>query len=746
MNNDTEIILAGCAPVPLAAYLKALGVLRLVVEQGADPNARGRWCNEHFVLRTALSGAALVEFFLERYAPTPVIAPWNGGSGFFPKDNKDGIAPLRDAKAPRFHAFRDTIGQVDALLADHGIGEKPEKESKARLLQLLRAVLPDDALEWLDAVVVLGSDNPRYPPLLGTGGNDGRLDFTNNFMQRLVELFDANTGKPSSAAEELLRAALFADIVAGMGSAAIGQFSPGAAGGPNAVTGFDGGSLVNPWDFVLMLEGAMLFAASTSRRLESGVPATASYPFTVFPTGAGNGSTTVADEAPARAEMWMPLWEGEASLDELRALMAEGRVTLGRRNARDGLDFARAVAKMGINRGITAFQRYGFMMRSGRAYLATPLTRLQVRRNPQADLVDELDQSGWLNRFRAKARAGSNRANSLARRLEDAIFDLAAHPVPAEIGGMSSAARVQKVLSVLAAVQHYLATTPKVREELPPVPRLNHQWVRAADDRSDEFRIAAALAGIHADALPKNAYGGNRGRDAMPMAVHMAPVHPRERARWDPGSRLSVWGGDDLYENLAQVLQRRLVEAERLPLTEKPLFGGVSADLSAVAALLAGECDAGRIAELVVSLSLCQSPAYLPRRERIHRPLPLPFLLLKPLFVPDPVLRDPRVGILPNDGSSRLPLPRAIPRLLANGRTAEALKQGIQRLRGSGVPVIPLPEAGSGSEGRRLLAALVVPLRPEDLKELYERTNKLRHNAADHETTNEGQLFTYTRR
>ncbi len=38
--------------------------------------------------------------------------------------------------------------------------------------------------------------------MLGTGGNDGRLDFTSNFMQRVVSLFDveseAGTAKPNT--------------------------------------------------------------------------------------------------------------------------------------------------------------------------------------------------------------------------------------------------------------------------------------------------------------------------------------------------------------------------------------------------------------------------------------------------------------------------------------------------------------------------------------------------------------------
>jgi CRISPR-associated protein Csx17 len=42
VTEAREHVLGGCRPVPLASYLKALGVLRLVSEQ-ADPNAGGRF-------------------------------------------------------------------------------------------------------------------------------------------------------------------------------------------------------------------------------------------------------------------------------------------------------------------------------------------------------------------------------------------------------------------------------------------------------------------------------------------------------------------------------------------------------------------------------------------------------------------------------------------------------------------------------------------------------------------------------
>jgi CRISPR-associated protein Csx17 len=97
-----------------------------------------------------------------------------------------------------------------------------------------------------------------------------------------------------------------------------------------------------------------------------------------------------SDAGSSRGEIWMPLWPNPVKIDELRALLAEGRVTLGRRPARDGLDFARAVSRLGTDRGINAFQRYGFMVRNGLAYLATPIARVESKRAPGADLINDL--------------------------------------------------------------------------------------------------------------------------------------------------------------------------------------------------------------------------------------------------------------------------------------------------------------------------------------------------------------------
>ncbi len=705
MSTDVDarrdLRLAGCSSVPLAGYLKALGVFRLVAAQ-KDPQAAGRWNEGRFVLSSRLDEDGLEHFLLEEYRPSPIVAPWNGGSGFYPKDNQAGIEAISGSAAPRFATYRVVVALCREILAEGAFEVRPGGEEKVTLLERLRARLPEAALPWLDAAVVLTDGDPKYPPLLGTGGNDGRLDFTNNFMQRLIELFDPSNGGPRSRAASWLRGALFGESIPELAAAAIGQFAPGDAGGANASIGFEGGSLINPWDFVLMLEGAVLFAAASTRRLEAAGHGLLSYPFTVRPVGAGSGSTATQDEGDARAEIWLPLWPRAVGIQELEALLAEGRATVGGRPARDGLDFARAVAALGVDRGIGAFERYGFLMRAGRAYLATPLGRMRVRRQPNVMLVEELEKNRYLDRLRSYARRDEapGSVRRLVRSLETGLFELARH------GG---ALRLQEVLAVLGDLQRVVGRSPAARAVVPPVPFLSERWAEAADDFTDEYRIAAALAGLYAP--------------GMPMRVHLAPLTPGDRPRhWDPESRLTVWSEGDLLANLAHVLERRLLEADRRELRSKPFAGWPRADLAAVGAFLSGATDDRRIGRLLGGLAFVHLPSKLPLRIQRSEPIPGAFAVLKPLFVDESELADAR--FLP--AGARLPLTTDLVANLATGTgggLAFALSQAWRRLRIAGAILPRYPSkapAPVGLSPRRLAAALMVPLRKTELGNLAE--------------------------
>ena len=322
MKMAERLTLDGCAPTPLASYLKALGVLRLlssgasnVTGEPADADVRGWWEGERFHLRTTLGREGVTEFFLHGYAPSPVIAPWNGGSGFYVKDNKDGFAPLSaETVATRFMPFSAAIRVAVDTLANLEMTTRPAGAEKADLVALLRSRIAESALPWVDAALVLSGGRLSFPQLLGTGGNDGRLDFTNNLMRRLVStgkvsgIFDAASGEPRGDAPAKLEHALWGTPVHDLKEGAVGQFAPGDAGGPNATTGYEGSPAANSWDYIFMLEGAATFASAATRRHQSNAIARASFPFTVGVSGAGWGGIEAADESDARAEFWAPLW------------------------------------------------------------------------------------------------------------------------------------------------------------------------------------------------------------------------------------------------------------------------------------------------------------------------------------------------------------------------------------------------------------------------------------------------------
>ncbi|MCD4655214.1 type I-U CRISPR-associated protein Csx17, partial [bacterium] len=106
-----EHILSGCRITPLASYLKSLAVLRILSTQ-IDPSVRGWWKGDIFVLRTALSENDLIQFMLNDYSPTPIVAPWGGSSGFWPGDNIVGIEAIESGEDERFKAYREVISTI----------------------------------------------------------------------------------------------------------------------------------------------------------------------------------------------------------------------------------------------------------------------------------------------------------------------------------------------------------------------------------------------------------------------------------------------------------------------------------------------------------------------------------------------------------------------------------------------------------------------------------------------------------
>lgn len=702
--------LPGCTPTPLAAYLKALAVLRLVAEAGTDGggdlDATGFWREDVFVLRTKLTKEELRAFFLERYQPTPLIAPWGARSGFFAgsseKTAREALSAISNSDSDRLEPYRSTINAVRDLLSSHGFDEKASDEKKIELMNLCRAELPDHILPWLDACYVLTFEGRKFPPLLGTGGNEGSGSYVSGFAQQVVACI-VRRGH-----DHALESALFGIAASDAHSDQTpGHFSPQGSGGANASTGFEGGVQLNAWDYLLCLEGTLFFASASTRKYEFDAPQI-NFPFVVSPTAAGHGSYVIAEERPKQAkrqvmEIWLPLWERPVGLDELKTMFSEGRATLGARTIANGLDFARALAGFGIDRGLASFQRFAFLMRNGQSFFATALDRYRVKRNPDADLIAELEHRNWLGSVQRYARDENapNAFRAAAHQLDTALFALTQQ---------ASRTALQTVLRRVGGIEAALNVSPKSQESVrAPAPRLSLRWAIKADDQSAEFRIAAAFAGL--------CLRDEQGRRVLYARRHLAAVSEsrnREGDReWEPASRLAVWRSGSLTGNIAALLHRRRLEAIALGAEGDVLASQIGATRNDVAAFLDSATDDARIGELLGGLACVDWSGAEPPRANIRADeetvLPPAFALLKVLFTPESLLRS--LKWLPPESTLRLPAD--IPARLAANDAQAAVRIAWQRLRALGVKLPgrnPPQVAGVDGTGTRWLAALCIPL------------------------------------
>ena len=736
--------LDGCAPAPLAHYLKALGILRLVSEQ-ADSDARGWWQGVHFMLATKLTEEELEAFFLYDYQPTPLVSPWNKGAGFFFAQDPS-LSPLEASTSRRFAMFRSGIAasrsQLNALSnADQEVRNikaetkvpgmsnakririRDSDDYKMRLREaqkrfnLVKAnQIPNFRLnwrgahrEWMDVAVVLEDDGrPKYPALLGTGGNDGRLDFTNNFMKRIGEMFDLDTadGKPRPAAKSWVSSALWNLPVPGnLSGQPVGQYLPGTAGGANNSNGPDADSVVNPMDFILMLEGSLAFASHVSRRFGSSASSRPASPFVVNACGAAYASASVTDES-ARGEQWMPLWSRPSSYRELRRLFAEGRAQVYARNAQEPLELAQAVRRLGTARGIRAFQRYGYIERNGKSNLAVPLGRFDVMdRYPEhLNCIDDLNV--WLRRLRREARSrnASARLAMVEKCLVEALFSVTLSPQSPE--------RWQQVLVHLSRVEGTMAHGNGFASQ--PIPRLRPEWVAACDDDSPESRLAVAFA------LQATAFRKTQQTPIDPIRRHWLPLDRRQPWRFattgaGSAGRLDVQpdvvmhGRHGLTDAVALV-ERRLVEASQakgryLPLRAAPRAAANIADLTA---LLGGDVDLDRTLTLGCTLMALDRDAWAKQQIPIKQPHPQDWpddawMAIRLCTLPWPV-RTPS-GFELDIGTEP-----ALIRRLAAGDAASAVAIALRRLHAAGVRCTVRTATATRDAAKLWAAALAFPI------------------------------------
>lgn len=558
-----ELRLTGCASRPLLGYLKGLGVLRVVAKQ-ADDDARGRWHNGVFELASALDRDAIACFFLDSYVPTPAVSPWNSGGGLFvsKKASLQALEALAGSRDERFASIRQVLNIAQRVLERYGLFSDTEKKRKKELLEEhkfeivrdMRSQASDDALDWIDAAVVLAGTELALSPTLGVGGVDGNFDLAGNFAQAIASLLlDSGVGRDRSA--ELLAASLNDQPIA-LDSLSLGYLArdDSPVNSPiNSPTKKN--SLGNRWDIVLGIEGAVLLAAGSARRHASNLPNSLIAPFAASRTIAGYGSA--ANEKGGH-ELWLPLWEGWATLPELSTLVREARAQVGgakRRQASTGLDFARAAGELGVARGINAFERYAILERAGQSNLAVPVGRIAVEERAAAQALRGID--AWLTsarRFGARDECPQNPKGAI-RRLEQAAFDFAAKGGPEH--GCAT-------LEAIGAAEAALACSSSAVEKLRPLRGAPAKpWVDAADDGTPEFAVAVGLASLRDRRRRRDEQGGDRA--ALPTMrdyIHGTITDPAGNVVFDPDRSRAV-SGQSLVALLAALHARRHLDASR---------------------------------------------------------------------------------------------------------------------------------------------------------------------------------------
>ncbi len=694
------IPLPGARGDSLLGYLKSLALLRLV-HRRLDPAVRGAWKSDSLVLHTHATRDELELFFLEKYVPTPVVNPWNSGAGFDAKSRSQTAGKTLDRIAgttdERWQPYRESIAASRSVSTSGA-----EVVAKIDRLGLLRDLISDEALEWLDAAVVVGGLTLGFPPLLGSGGNDGRLDFSINFAQRALDVLEPQN---RAASANWLRDALDdTSVQPRLADAAIGQFSPGATGGVNATVGFDGASLVNPWDYVLLIEGATAFAGSIGKRFGSGAER-ASFPFTFQTAAVGFG--TSSSEEVTRGEIWLPLWRGAAAYPAVLALLRGGRLEIdmssgkrtAQRAAKTALEAAQAALSAGAATGIARFTRIVIAQRNGLAFAATPAGTIMVREDTAIATLSR-ETFRWLERIQRPSNDGSLGATALAalRAYGEAIFTYGV------VTERARAARaLQSALAALAELDFALAAhPPRTKAPLGPLPFLGQALYVALDDGSPEHRIACALA----------SYGFGNGQEDERLRLDISHIdYDRDRRLTYVPDRVVTWSVD-LDATLGRILERRVrraiadVSRERRQVDERvivrpALHVGHGVDIADFLTYLEHSLDVRRLRRLVAAYSLIEPTTRVLRAPDpdVASIVPAPFAALKFLIDGE---RASHEGPLPALD------PAIVPLLLARRPRAFALVQ--LRLRNANIPVRVVAEAQlPAATGVRYAAAALIP-------------------------------------
>jgi CRISPR-associated protein Csx17 len=527
LSNSPAIIsqkhsyqLSGISDRPMGAYLAGLGLMR-IIERHVDKTAQFYWQGLDFWIDTNVPQAELVDRILATYEAMVAFNPWNKSSGI-EMNTKTGelnyvgsIAKIAESQSWRTQAIRDLLPEFKELIDEFKVGETtfsyPEKLEKLKFIeQCLSRISNTEWREWADATIILmqvinkdgaTSIKPKYPALLGSGGNVGAVDIAENYYSAVAILFDSQTGEPAANAAACLTKAIFGidsvevtetkevkalhlfpsqDYKLDFALSKNNDYAP--SGGSSATT-------VNPALILLASEGLSTFSSQTSTINGGGDSDTgkaigrtlARYSLAVATNGASTDLVSLDERKSFTEEYFLPLWSEPRTYKRLKKNLFESPLANEEqfylpRQINDGTDFIQALQEWAVKNKIAGkFARYAMLPRKGQSNFAVILEVVNVGADAKKlDLAADLDEYRRNIRFFAKS-------DNCPTLLQGSIyqFDRVFNQF---IQGKCSHTALLMALSKLAPVRH---------------PRsLRFDWIEPlqAESNCPEFRLALSIA------------------------------------------------------------------------------------------------------------------------------------------------------------------------------------------------------------------------------------------------------------
>lgn len=348
---------------------------------------------------------------------------------------------------------------------------------------------------------------------------------------------------------------------------------------------------ISPWAMVLACEGLAFLAGGASRRLGArAARAVGAFPFITQPIAAS--AEKEADRL--RGEIWTPLWRRPMSLAETSTLFSRGRAELHGRGALTPGAFATVIRRRGVDAGVSEFRRYTL----GRTTSSNTFeSRLEARFSVDtgAEQVGEA-AAATLERIKALIEQGGfprdgKRFVGLRGPIESGLLDVASERHHSEAG----IALLDTIVRALDRIdRNRRFREGKVRWE--PLPL---EWLPSmfADEQPGvEARLALSLVSAFPETLPFASFrfGVEWGREQNGKYEYDWATQPRRFEHSKVAPARWVWVPGELSRVLDAVLSRRLLEEAKLdaPRTSRPRGRApLSATTSQIRRWLTGDLD-----------------------------------------------------------------------------------------------------------------------------------------------------------